>query len=510
MLREVLYVNIGYENGLFVLKNNEVCSEISEDIMVNTPFYNQENSFEELLDTISMEPEEDIVFSYHCKNQKLVRKLAAVLAEEYGKTVYLVNSNLKNALCYLGGETMVYMLQSYDVLETINSIELEVVAQIPVLVEEQEENLQGYYAAMKNGYDAYITGVYPADLSNTLAKHVELEAAVVVDDVSRYLDLNGAFLVNGDAENDIEIQDKEHFNHLHTVKEDEVRFDSTGLSFKKMVCSYSQYAKWKESGKLDPVYDYYLKIENEQDLNLLAEELEAFKADGKMDTISRRLVDECRLANQCSLKKLTRYRVEKDVVKPCITSEKTLLAWQEEPSMQLLEANKLYDKTMIQSKCVDCDMSAVCSKCACLPEGISRETYCEFIHKYPFVGEYLMKKRIVNFLGRFSKVFEGDRMVEISSNIRCMEYESCKKAVYGTRNVYVFKKDGNYYVLHMRNGNLVKVDRKYVFLMEAWALEEDIQTIVQQAAIKYELNEEQAGAVVREGYEQLRKAGIIA
>jgi len=48
MLTEILFVNIGYKNGLFILKNDDVCSEIPEEIMLNTPFYNRENSFEEL------------------------------------------------------------------------------------------------------------------------------------------------------------------------------------------------------------------------------------------------------------------------------------------------------------------------------------------------------------------------------------------------------------------------------------------------------------------------------
>ena len=143
MSKELLFINIGYENGLYTFKNDDVCSEIPESIMVNTPFYNQENSFEELVDTISMEPEDDIVFAYHYYNQKLVKRLAVVLAEEYGKKIYFVNPE---------------------------ELDFQRLTEMPVLNCPEEET-QGYFAAMRNGYDAFVTGIYPDNLSNTLAKH---------------------------------------------------------------------------------------------------------------------------------------------------------------------------------------------------------------------------------------------------------------------------------------------------------------------------------------------------
>lgn len=511
MIREVLFVNIGYENGLYTFKNDDVCSEIPQAIMVNTPFYNQENSLEELVDTISMEPEDDVVFAYHYGNQRLVKRLACVLAEDYGKMVYLVNPKLGKAHCHTDGGHTIYLLEKYEDLENVDDIAFEALAEMPELNQDEgEEAGHGYYMTMRNGYDAFVTGIYPENLSNTLAKHVQLETDTVIEDVSQHLDMNGAFLVNADEECHIEIQDLNCFNHLHTVKEQEVQFDGTTVSFKKIVCSYSQFENWKERGAIYPDYEYYLKIEDEQDLDRFAEELELFKTTARVDTISKRLADECRWTNQCSLKRLTRYRVANDVVKPCITSEKTLLNMQAEPTMRLLEANKLYDRTMIQRKCVECSMKAVCSKCACLPENISQEKFCEFVHKYPFVSEYLLKKRIVNFLGRFSKIFERDRYLEVSSNVHCFEYSNEKKETVGKRNVFVFRKGEDYYSLHMQKGNLMKLEEKYVFLLEAWALEEADDKIIEQAAKKYNLDIPQAEMVVKEGYQHLRKGGMIS
>ena len=79
---EILYVKIGYENGRYVFKNDLVCSEIPEDICVNTPFFNQENSMDELIETILEEPEEKVVFFYNSENQKLVRELGQRLSAD--------------------------------------------------------------------------------------------------------------------------------------------------------------------------------------------------------------------------------------------------------------------------------------------------------------------------------------------------------------------------------------------------------------------------------------------
>lgn len=511
MIKEVLFINIGYENGLYTFKNDDICSEIPEGIMVNTPFYNQENSLEELIDTISMEPEDDIVFAYHYGNQKLVKRLACMLAEYNGKNVYLVNPKLGNTRCCIGRDYVIYVLEKYEDLEKVDAIDFGVLNEIPELSQEKTEDVnRGYYMTMRNGYDAFITGIYPENLSNTLAKHVQLEKDTVIEDVSQYLDLNGAFLVNVDGDSHIEIQDLNCINHLHIVNEREVQFDGTTASFKNIVCSYSQFVEWKERGVIYPNYEYYLKIENEQDLDRFAEELDLFQTFARVDTISKRLADECRWTNQCSLKRLTRYRVANDVIKPCITSEKSLLDLQAEPTTKLLEANKLCDRTMIQRKCVDCSMKVVCSKCACLPENISQEKFCKFVHKYPFVSEYLLKKRMVNFLGRFSKIFEGDSFLEVSSNVHCFEYPNEKRDIVGKKNVFIFRKGKDYYFLHMQKGTLIKIESKYVFLLEAWALEETTEKIVEQVAEKYGLDISRAERVVKEGYQYLRKGGMIS
>ena len=313
MVEEILFINIGYKDGLYVFENGDIDLDIPNEIMVNTPFYNQANSFEELVDTLLLEPEEHIVFTYNYNNQRLVRKLACTLLKEYEKTVYLINSNLCNAVCNVDSQNSLYLLKNYEDLHNVDQLSLQVITEIPELNLHSLPDIENsYYVTMRNGYDAFVTGIYPQNVSNTLAKHIQLEKHVTIKDTSEYLDINGAFLVNMEDVKDIDIQDKNNFNHLHTIKEEKVQFDETKVSLKNFICSYSQVEDIKRKGKCLLDYEYYLKIENKNDLEKFSVDLDFYKQTGKVDTISKRLVDECRWTNQCSLKRLTRYRVEVD------------------------------------------------------------------------------------------------------------------------------------------------------------------------------------------------------
>ena len=57
---EILYVNINYKSGLYSFDNPKSFVDIPEEIMVNSPFYYSENSFEELVETIGEEDDQYI------------------------------------------------------------------------------------------------------------------------------------------------------------------------------------------------------------------------------------------------------------------------------------------------------------------------------------------------------------------------------------------------------------------------------------------------------------------
>lgn len=508
MVDEILYVNIGYENGLYTFDNDDICKEIPESIAVNTPFFNEENSLEELMDVIVDEPEDDVVLRCDTNNYPLVKRIAHELAEQYEKRVFIIGKEIKNIGTYRDKDIEIHLLNDYGQLmsgEDDRELSIDEIDNMEFDKKEERFNA-GYYLAMKNGYDAFMTGIYPENISNTLAKHIKADNEGVFEDISQYLDINGALILDKATENNV----KDKISHTHVADVDKIRFDNSEYSFKRCICSYEQFNKWKNESRLNSEIAYYLKLETKEDLKAFESELNTFEAEGYISTVETHLVDECRWTNDCSLKRMTRYEVLGDKVKPCITSDHILTDITTDGYEKVMEANKLCDQTKIKRNCVACEVSQVCSKCACLSEKIGKEVFCDFMHKYPEVKEYLVKKRIVNFLGKHSTIFNQASEIGVSSSVCGMEYPVKKTAgKLQTRQIYIFKKEDEYYYLGVQKGNLLRLDRKYVFLLEAWAVGEGRQDVVENMAERYNMTEAQAQKMVEEGYMQLEKGGML-
>lgn len=508
---EILYVKIGYENGVYVFKNDLVCSEIPEDICVNTPFFNQENSMDELVETILEEPEEKVVFLYNSENQNLVRGLGKRLSAEFGKEIIFIGIGLSQNYIYSNGREKIYLLGCFENLKQMEQLHFIECSEIPGLnIDPEKKYDQQYYLAMKNGYEAFVTGIYPEQMSSTLAKHIGVETAEDARKMSEYLDINGAVFVR-DIDDDKKKQFLGDFSaHCHQVQEECVRFDDSHYSCQKCVCTYTQFKELEKESSLKRGTTYYLKIIQPSDFECFKEDLMHFKNTGMINTVGRRLVDECRWTNHCTLKCLTRYSIENNYVKPCLTSSQLLSEVEEEPSMQLISANKLADRTMIIRDCTNCEMSLYCSKCACLPDSFDKNTYCEFLHKLPYVAEYLQKRQVVNFISQNSNVFKNMEEIEVSSSVHCFEYPVQEKRKPANRVVYIFRKYGEYFFMHLIKGTLIKIERKYVFLLEGWALGESEEEVISSMTKKYHMPISDARTLVIEGYERLKKGGMIA
>lgn len=504
----ILYVDIPYENGLYKFENRNIFPNIPENIRVNTPFFNEENSLEELVEVIAEEEDLDIVFSCNEQNYALVKELGKILAKEYQRTVYIVNADFRKEYCVEQEGNSIYLLRDYQQLNQLPYLALEAVQSIEdsfVNPEREREYSQGYYNAMRNGYVAFMTGIYPENLSNTLAKHILLETDEMTEHLNEYLDVNGALFIKKESG-----ETKKTIQHIHLVKENEICLDQSQMKIRQMVCSYKQFFCWKEDGKVSSDICYFLKIEDREDLECFARDLESYQREGVIDTLDRRIVDECRWTGECSLKRLTRYEVVNGMVKPCLTSEKTLGETGTDCYRQKVEANRLCDKTMIQRKCTECAMKNICSKCACIPQGIDTLDYCEFVHRYPFAGEYLKKSQVSHFLGCHSRIFMGKSTVRFSSSRHSLKYPVCREAQGEIKPLFLLENDGEYYCIELRKGSLIHVEEKYVFLLEAWALGEPRATIVENMQKVFDLTPSQAEMLVEEGMQHLKNGGMIA
>ncbi|MCR5194722.1 MAG: hypothetical protein K6D38_00245 [Pseudobutyrivibrio sp.] len=489
---EVLYVNINYKSGLYSFDNPKSFPDIPEEIMVNVPFYYSENSFEELVETIGDEDDKYIYMPHHPGNLKLIESLAKVLMDEYQKTVFIQDEEAepKGFIQEGAGIVVIKHGDQLRVLDEIEEADLETI--FDDLYESRIEIDYEYKNAMKNGFVAFMTGTYPGGIDNTLAKHVLLNDKCP-DDINQYVDMNGAVICPNENKTT-----KETIQHVHTIYEDCVMIDSDNIDLKHRICSYKDFVYLKRNNQLKEDITYYLKIENQEDLTAFSSDLDEYIKTGLVDIYDKKIVDSCRWTSNCGLKKLLRFRIENEEIYPCLTSNVSIGSVKMEPEKRIIEANRLYDRALSET--------GRNANCACLPEGITKEDYIDFMEKYPMVSDYIFQNQLTCYIKKNGKTCKDVSSVRFSTGDRRLVYPRSKAS---KKSINVFNINGNYYYFDIRTGKLLKLESKYVFLMEAHANGETENAIVEEMANYLSVENVVAKEVVNQGMKTLKAGGMI-
>jgi hypothetical protein len=206
---------------------------------------------------------------------------------------------------------------------------------------------------------------------------------------------------------------------------------------------------------------------------------------------------------------VTRYEVVEGKVKPCLTSDVTLGDITTDADYQKIEANKLFDRNMIQRGCNQCSLRDVCSKCSCMPSGMSTDDFCSFMHEHPYLREYLKKNQLAGFLKSFSKICEQDEEIHFSTSTKGLVYPEGSGEPEKAQLLFLFEKNGEYFFLNINKANLIKIEKKYVFLLEAWSMGEPMDRMVSNMSKVFGMTEECACNTVEEGMQRLKSGGML-
>ena len=489
---EILYVNINYKSGLYSFDNPKAFSDIPEEIMVNVPFYYSENSFEELVETIGDEDDKYIYMPHHSGNLELIKSLAKVLMDEYQKTVVIQDEKVAPK-GFLKDDSGILVINNGCQLKALKEIEeVDFEAVFDELSETKLEVDQDYEIAMRNGFVAFMTGAYPAGIDNTMAKHVLL-IDKCPDDINQYVDMNGAVICTKENK-----PEEATIQHVHTLYEDGLMIDSNNIDLKHHICSYKDFVDLKGNNQLNEDVTYYLKIENQDDLEAFSKDLDEYIKTGLVDVYDKKIVDSCRWTSNCGLKKLLRFRIENGEIYPCLTSKVSIGSVEMEPEQRIVEANRLYDRALSEA--------GEKAKCACLPEGITRESYIGFMEKYPMVADYIFQNQLTSYIRKNGKTCKDVSSVRFSTGDRRLVYPKSKVT---KKSINVFNIDGNYYYFDLRTGKLLRLESKYVFLMEAQANGEAENAIVEEMANYLSVENVVAKEVVNQGMKTLKAGGMI-
>lgn len=504
MIKSLLHINIEYENGLYAVNDKEVeaLEAIPDDIEITTPFFNEENTVDELEDAILMEEGDDLIITWSSGALSLVLALGRNLAGMYGKHVYVPMTLLDEDKVVSEGEGKVIFVKDLSMIgAALEKASYKNEIAIPGEYIEGEEKVKGsrYYLTMKNGYDAFVSGVYPRHLSNTFAKHVFLNNEET--DISAYMDLNSAIF----SEKEICTNKNSHI-HRHLITKESVNFDSSGSALKREVISYGEYAKKRKQGHLSHDHEYILKLEVPEDYQAFEDDLRTFEEKGITDTYDRRLLDECRWSNECSLKRILRF-VEKDgEIRPCITSPEALGRVGDDPDEVKIAAGKKCDIAMVDRKCTSCPDQERCSGCAMLPGNMSVNEYCGFIHRHKLIKEYIHRQHVAAFLSGYSKLFHDEETVRFSIPGNRFFYPGEAEEKH---EIFLCEMGGDYYCLNPQTAALVRIEEKFVFLLEAWAAGADIDRQILNISLIFGFNASIAQETVIMGNMMLKNGRMI-
>ncbi len=491
-IEELLYVNINYKSGLYTFDNPTVFEDIPEEIVVNVPFYYSENSFEELAETIGYEDDKYIYIPLKKGIGNLAKNLAKVLMEEYDKIVFLQEESVA-AKGYLNDNAGIIVISSGNQLLNPTGIKeageddvLKELSSIPADVDE------GYNSAMQNGFIAMMTGNYPPGLDNTLAKHVLLKDNNLKN-INDYVDMNGAVV----CENEKSI-DKEAIQHIHTMTDKELFIDSKIEGSKHHICTYAEYVELRENNQLSEQITYYLKIENKKDLNAFSNDLDEYLKTGLVDIYDKKIVDACRWTGNCSLKQLKRYKIANNKIYPCFTSDVSIGSVDMDREQRIIEASRIYDKGL--------SMVSGAAKCACLPAGISRQEYISFMENYPMISDYILQNQLTSYMKRNGHTCRKVRSVRFSTGDRRLIYP---KSCVNRKSINVFNDGDKYYYFDLKTGKLLKIEEKFVFLLEGKANGESEASMAEEMANYFSVDVGIASELVDQGLGLLKAGGII-
>ena len=504
MITSLIHINIEYENGLYAMddKATEVLDRIPDEIDIITPFFNEENNLEEIEDAILMEDGDDLIITWSKGSLALALELAGDLAGVYAKNVYIPMEILEEDRVVSFGEgNVIYVKDVSKIDSSLENGHKEHWLGIPseYIAGENPVNGDRYFTTMKNGYDAFVSGVYPQQITNSFAKHVLVNDKEA--DLKSYVDINSAVF----SKEKLHTSDPAYC-HKHVIEEGKIRFDNSSCALERTVLNYREYLEKRALGLLKHGHEYILKLESSEDYKAFESDLKDFEEKGLTDTYERRLVDECRWSNECSLKRMLRFSEKKGEIYPCLTSKESIGKIGDDYDQIITNANCKCDRAIINRKCMVCSEHDRCSGCAMLPEGFSEIDFCGFMRKHRLIREFIHRQHVAAYLAQFSSLFSGDEFIRFSVPGNRFFYPGDEDE---KQEIFLSEKNGQYIYLNLRTGSLIKVEQKYVFLLEAWAEGSNLDSQIMNISLVFGFDPGSAQEAVVVGNRKLKNGGMI-
>ena len=329
-----------------------------------------------------------------------------------------------------------------------------------------------YREIMHNGFTIMLTGKYPNSYIYSKAKHVYVPEPCLLDEyfLADHMDINSAiFVPRGKIDDATYARLKErYYNHIHVVDSRELYFDNKEEAIPWDMMRYSDF--YHNGLHETKVSTPYLRVSHADDRECFAKDLYLFEAEGIIRDYNFYLVNECRWANRCPMQYQKRFTFHRDGgVSPCFENNQPMYNVKDEEYNQFITREKALEQTQIARQCKDCKAENRCTKCPVLPQTMKEEDFCRFVKEFPIVSEFINVKNVLLLMDQYSSFAQTVDLgkIQFSNCANALLFPpdlKSKKVI--DQNIYIFKKDDDYYYYNPIQGQIIRVGYFLAFILE--------------------------------------------
>lgn len=522
--KKLLLVVINVKSGLFQIEDTPVTEGVSSIYFdIEQAILNDVNNMDDLICALTFEEYEFVLIRYQSELRYLLNYIITVLHENYKMKIAIYMNQKLNCGYFELQNRNVYILDSIEHID--NLIERPQIFSTSYLnfdtfcslMDESGNMTEEGRQTLINGFDAFLTGIYPIGFINENARYIKVNKKILNNEFpwEEILDLNSAILVEDEERvsiSEFAKQQPSYFgSHLETVLDSKVYFDDDEKPYIYSIMSYGQYKENEYKNERCMEENIYLTINSKEDLECFLKDVQLFKEQGIIRGLNYSLLDECRWAGSCSIENLIRYTVKDDYsIKPCQTSNYAFGSIADDSYTKKVELHRYSAQNFNRRKCKSCESRQLCSKCVALPTFLLEENFCSIIKEYPFFFEYFLKKRVLRYVTKLSKFCSQNiDKIRVSSQVHSLIYTGSMIKINPKRFTYLIGIGDSFYVIHLKLTKILQISSKLAFVMEGYSRSDTEQEIVKLFSETFESDLDIAKAEVAKGLEILKKVELI-
>jgi len=146
-----------------------------------------------------------------------------------------------------------------------------------------------------------------------------------------------------------------------------------------------------------------------------------------------------------------------------------------------------------------------------LPDGVSREVFCDVMKNNPIISEYIFKSLLLGSMIEESKLLIGceyNKLQISNSNYPLVLDKQVNPTIYKGSLFTAFRLEKELYVLSFNRPKIIKTDERFIFIAECKVRNMEPERIIEIYSKKFSIKLKEAGKHVFEALKIIEEAMI--